>query len=56
MNVSLWQGRPLSLFLFINFMDTISRCSKGPGAFQFGNHWISSMLYADDVVLLALSS
>lgn len=30
--------------------------AQGPGAVQCGNHWISSMLYADDVVLLALSS
>ncbi|KAI3362005.1 hypothetical protein L3Q82_012347 [Scortum barcoo] len=38
------------------FMDRISRCSKGPEGVRVGNHRISSLLFADDVVLLASSS
>ena len=52
----LQQGFPLSLVLFIIFMDRISRRSQGPEGVQFRSHWISSLLFADDVVLLALSS
>ncbi|KAI3362758.1 hypothetical protein L3Q82_001655 [Scortum barcoo] len=38
-------------------MDRISRRSQGPEGVQwFGNHRISSLLFADDVVLLASSS
>ncbi|KAI3370382.1 hypothetical protein L3Q82_024470, partial [Scortum barcoo] len=51
-----WQGCPLSLVLFIIFMDRISRRSQGPEGVRFGNHRISSLLFADDVVLLASSS
>ncbi|KAI3351580.1 hypothetical protein L3Q82_020418 [Scortum barcoo] len=52
-----WQGCPLSSpVLFIIFMDRISRRSQGPEGVRFGNHRISSLLFADDVVLLASSS
>ncbi|KAI3377084.1 hypothetical protein L3Q82_000062 [Scortum barcoo] len=38
-------------------MDRISRrSSQGPEGVRFGNHRISSLLFADDVVLLASSS
>ena len=37
-------------------MDRISRHSHGPEGVWFGSHWISSLLFADDVVLLAPSS
>ncbi|KAI3360193.1 hypothetical protein L3Q82_014512 [Scortum barcoo] len=50
------KGCPLSPVLFIIFMDRISRRSQGPEGVRFGNHRISSLLFADDVVLLALSS
>ncbi|KAI3364565.1 hypothetical protein L3Q82_010836 [Scortum barcoo] len=33
----------------------ISKCSQGLEGVQFGNHRISSLLFADDVVLLASS-
>ncbi|KAI3364414.1 hypothetical protein L3Q82_011205 [Scortum barcoo] len=46
------QGCPLSPVLFIIFMDRISRRSQGPEGVRFGNHRISSLLFADDVVLL----
>ncbi|KAI3354306.1 hypothetical protein L3Q82_018492 [Scortum barcoo] len=55
-HVGLWQGCPLSPVLFIIFMDRISRRSQGPEGVWFGNHRISSLLFADDVVLLASSS
>uniref|UniRef100_A0A672GTN4 Reverse transcriptase domain-containing protein n=4 Tax=Salarias fasciatus TaxID=181472 RepID=A0A672GTN4_SALFA len=55
-HVGLRQGCPLSPVLFIIFMDRISRCSQGPEGFRFGNHRISSLLFADDVVLLASSN
>ncbi|KAI3377068.1 hypothetical protein L3Q82_000278 [Scortum barcoo] len=42
--------------MFIIFMDRISRRSQGPEGVRFGNHRISSLLFADDVVLLASSS
>ena len=55
-HVGLRQGCPLSPVLFITFMDRISRRSQGPEGVWFGNHRISSLLFADDVVLLASSN
>ncbi|KAK3549179.1 hypothetical protein QTP70_033971 [Hemibagrus guttatus] len=55
-HVGLRQGCPLSPVLFIVFMDRISRRSQGLEGVQFGNHRISSLIFADDVVLLASSS
>ncbi|KAI3375466.1 hypothetical protein L3Q82_003794 [Scortum barcoo] len=49
------QGCPLSPVLFIIFMDRISRRSQGPEGVWFGNHRISSLLFEDDVVLMASS-
>ncbi|KAK3559081.1 hypothetical protein QTP86_002998 [Hemibagrus guttatus] len=37
-------------------MNRISRRSQGPEGVQFGDHRISSLIFADDVVLLAPSS
>ncbi|KAK3575619.1 hypothetical protein QTP86_031501, partial [Hemibagrus guttatus] len=53
--VGLRQGCPLSPVLFIVFMDRISRRSQGLEGVQFGDHRISSLIFADDVVLLASS-
>ncbi|KAK3508316.1 hypothetical protein QTP70_021492 [Hemibagrus guttatus] len=47
----LWEGCPLSLVLFIVFMDRISRCSQGLEGVRFGDHRISSLIFADDVLL-----
>uniref|UniRef100_A0A3Q3CXU9 Reverse transcriptase domain-containing protein n=1 Tax=Haplochromis burtoni TaxID=8153 RepID=A0A3Q3CXU9_HAPBU len=49
------QGCPLSLILFIIFMDRISRRSQVAEGFHFGGLRISSLLFTDDVVLLASS-
>lgn len=54
-HVGLRQGCPLSPVLFIIFMDRISRRSQGPEGVRFGDHTISSLLFADDVVVLAPS-
>ncbi|KAI3363831.1 hypothetical protein L3Q82_001434 [Scortum barcoo] len=54
-HVGLRQGCPLSPVLFIIFMDRISRRSQGPEGVRFGNHRISSLLFVDDVVLMASS-
>ncbi|KAK3571151.1 hypothetical protein QTP86_003367 [Hemibagrus guttatus] len=54
-NVGLRQGCPLSPVLFIVFMDRISRHSQGLEGIRFGDHRISSLIFADDVVLLAPS-
>ena len=54
-HVGLRQGCPLSPVLFIIFMDRISRRSQGPESVRFGDHTISSLLFADDVVVLASS-
>ncbi|KAK3534231.1 hypothetical protein QTP86_007026 [Hemibagrus guttatus] len=50
-HVGLRQGCPLSLVLFIVFMDRISRRSQGLEGVQFGDHRISSLIFADDVLL-----
>ncbi|KAK3516423.1 hypothetical protein QTP70_011957 [Hemibagrus guttatus] len=55
-HVGLRQGCPLSPVLFIVFMDRISRRSQGLEGVWFGYHRISSLIFADDVVLLAPSS
>ncbi|KAK3521399.1 hypothetical protein QTP70_004353 [Hemibagrus guttatus] len=55
-HVGLRQGCPLSPVLFIVFMDRISRHSQGLEGVRFGDHRISSLIFADDVVLLAPSS
>ncbi|KAK3528573.1 hypothetical protein QTP70_003741 [Hemibagrus guttatus] len=55
-HVGLRQGCPLSPVLFIVFMDRISRRSQGLEGVQFGDHKISLLIFADDVVLLAPSS
>ncbi|KAK3528654.1 hypothetical protein QTP70_007199 [Hemibagrus guttatus] len=55
-HVGLRQGCSLSPVLFIVFMDRISRYSQGLEEVQFGDHRISSLIFADDVVLLAPSS
>ncbi|KAK3526552.1 hypothetical protein QTP70_030692 [Hemibagrus guttatus] len=52
-HVGLRQGCPLSPVLFIVFMDRISRRSQGLEGVRFGDHSISSLIFADDVVLLA---
>uniref|UniRef100_A0A669C209 Reverse transcriptase domain-containing protein n=1 Tax=Oreochromis niloticus TaxID=8128 RepID=A0A669C209_ORENI len=49
------QGCPLSPILFIIFMDRISRRSQVAEGFHFGGLRISSLLFADDVVLMASS-
>ena len=53
--VGLRQGCPLSPILFMNFMDRISRCSQGIEGVRFGDLRIGSLLFADDVVLVASS-
>ncbi|KAK3535383.1 hypothetical protein QTP70_011279 [Hemibagrus guttatus] len=55
-HVGLRQGCPLSPVLFIVFMDRISRRSQGLEGVRFGDHRISSLIFADDIVLLAPSS
>ncbi|KAK3561731.1 hypothetical protein QTP86_012984 [Hemibagrus guttatus] len=55
-HVGLQQGCPFSPVLFIVFMDRISRRSQGLEGVRFGDHRISSLIFADDVVLLAPSS
>ncbi|KAK3513052.1 hypothetical protein QTP70_000210 [Hemibagrus guttatus] len=55
-HVGLRQGCSLSPVLFIVFMDRISRRSQGLEGVRFGDHRISSLIFADDVVLLASSS
>ena len=54
--VGLHQGRPLSPVLFIIFMDRISRCSQVLEGVEFCDLQIPSLLFADDVVLLASSN
>jgi len=45
----------LVTILFVNFMDRISRRSRGEESVLFGELRIASLLFADDVVLLATS-
>ncbi|TWW59266.1 R2DM Retrovirus-related Pol polyprotein from type II retrotransposable element [Takifugu flavidus] len=56
LRVGLRQGCPLSPVLFITFMDRISRHTRGVEGVEFGGRMISSLLFADDVVLLAPSN
>lgn len=51
-HAGLWQGCPLSPVLFITFVDRISRVGQGPEGVWFGSHWISSLLFTDDFVLV----
>ncbi|WP_411913715.1 RNA-directed DNA polymerase [Vibrio sp. Y159] len=53
--VGLHQGCPLSPILFVIFTDRISRRSRGEEGVRFGDLRIASLLFADDVVLLASS-
>ncbi|KAK3535605.1 hypothetical protein QTP70_017246, partial [Hemibagrus guttatus] len=55
-HVGLRQGCPLSPVLFIVFMDRISMCSQGLEVARFGDYRFSSLIFADDVALLAPSS
>ncbi|KAK3510452.1 hypothetical protein QTP70_006835 [Hemibagrus guttatus] len=50
-HVGLRQGCPLSPVLFTVFMDRISRHSQGLEGVRFGDHRISSLIFADDVLL-----
>lgn len=54
--VGLRQGCALSPILFVIFMDRISRRSRGGEGLQFGDLRIASLLFADDVVLMASSA
>lgn len=47
------QGCPLSPVLLICFMDENSRHSRGLERVHFGNHRVSSLLFAGDAALLA---
>ncbi|TWW73378.1 hypothetical protein D4764_15G0007720 [Takifugu flavidus] len=49
-------GLPFITVLFVTFMDRISRCSHGVEGVRFGDLRIGSLLFADDVVLLASSA
>uniref|UniRef100_A0A8C5A4J3 ribonuclease H n=1 Tax=Gadus morhua TaxID=8049 RepID=A0A8C5A4J3_GADMO len=50
------QGCALSPILFVIYMDRISRRSRGGEGLQFGGLRISSLLFADDVVLIGSSA
>ncbi|KAL7832830.1 hypothetical protein SRHO_G00298480 [Serrasalmus rhombeus] len=49
------QGCPLSQILFIIFMDRIYRRSQGMEGVRYGDLRVTSLLFADDVVLLGTS-
>lgn len=49
----LYQGCSLSPILLIPFMDRISRCNQRVESVQFGGLRIATLIFADDVVLLA---
>ena len=51
--VGLRQGCPLSQILIMIFMDRISRCSQAAKGVKFIGLQIPSLLFADDMVLLA---
>ena len=51
--VGLHQSCASSPVLFILFMDRISRRSHAAEGVKFGGLWIPSLLFADDMVLLA---
>jgi len=53
--IGLRQGCPLSPILFVIFMDRIARRSRGVESVRFGDLRVASLLFADDVVLLATS-
>ena len=53
--VGLRQGCALSPILFVIFMDRISRRSRGGEGIRLGELRVSSLLFADDVVLMAPS-
>uniref|UniRef100_A0AAQ4Q947 Reverse transcriptase domain-containing protein n=1 Tax=Gasterosteus aculeatus aculeatus TaxID=481459 RepID=A0AAQ4Q947_GASAC len=53
--VGLRQGCALSPILFVVFMDRISRRSRGEEGLQFGRLRISSLVFADNVVLMGSS-
>ena len=54
--VGLRQGCALSPILFVIFMARISRHSRGGEGLQFGGLRVASLLFADDVVLMAPSA
>ncbi|KAI3361882.1 hypothetical protein L3Q82_002204 [Scortum barcoo] len=54
-HVGLRQGCPLSPGPVHNLYGQDFRRSQGPEGVRFGNHRISSLLFADDVVLMASS-
>lgn len=54
--VGLWQSCPLLLILFVIFIERISRQIKGLESVQFTDLKTLSLLFADDVILLASSS
>ena len=56
MGVGLCQGCTLPPILFVIFMDRISRHNHGGEGLQFGGLRIASLLFADDVVLMAPSA
>ena len=56
MGVGLRQGCALSPILFVIYMDRISRHSHGVEGLQVGDLKIASLLFADDVVLMASSA
>ena len=51
--VGLRQGCALSPILFVIYMDRISRRSRGVEGLQVGDLKITSLIFADDVVLMA---
>ena len=56
MGVGLRQGCALSPILFVVYKDRFSRLSHGVEGLQVGDMKIASLLFADDVVLMAPSA